>query len=97
MLRQCNVLNMVEVWLDRYRTGHVCEQDCRTVRKACANQMTTVWCCRNDKEAHTVSGLATDSSGTKAEQVTKTPQKCVQGKRSTDLRLVLEPDGWMTW
>ena len=42
MLRQCNVLNVVRIGLDRYRTGHTREQDCRTVKEACANRMTTV-------------------------------------------------------
>ena len=42
MLHLCNVLNVVRIGLDRYRTGHAREQDCATVKKACANQMTTV-------------------------------------------------------
>ena len=37
MLHLCNVLNVIRVGLDRYRTGYTREQDCRTVKVACAN------------------------------------------------------------
>ena len=40
--------------LDSYRTGHKREQDCRTVRKACANQMTTL-CIDTMTRKHTLS------------------------------------------
>ena len=43
MLHLCNVLNVVRIGLDRYRAGHAREQDCRTVKRACANRMTTVF------------------------------------------------------
>ena len=42
MLHLCNVLNVVRIGLDRYRTWQTREQDCRTVKRACANPMTTV-------------------------------------------------------
>ena len=42
MLHLCNVLNVVGIGLDRYRTGHTREQDRKTVKRACANRMTTV-------------------------------------------------------
>ena len=42
MLRQCNVLNAVEVGSTDTETGHTREQDCRTVRKVCANQMVCI-------------------------------------------------------
>ena len=42
MLHLCNVLNVVRIGLDRYRTGHTREQDGRIVKRACANRMTAV-------------------------------------------------------
>ena len=42
MLRQCNVLNVFEVGSTDTEQDTNDEQDCRTVRNACANQMTTV-------------------------------------------------------
>ena len=43
MSRQCNVLNVVEVGsTDTEQVTRVSRKDCRTVRKACPNQMTTV-------------------------------------------------------
>ena len=42
MLRKCNVLKLVRIGLDRCRTGRTREQDCRTVKRACANRMTLV-------------------------------------------------------
>ena len=42
MLHLCNVLNVARIGLDRDGTGHTREQDCRTVKRACANRMTTV-------------------------------------------------------
>ena len=47
------------------------------MRHACASQMTTVC-----KEAHTVSGIATDSSGTKAERVTKLDRDVYKAKEA---------------
>ena len=41
MLCQCSVVKVVEVGSTDTETEHTCDQDCRTVRKACANQMTT--------------------------------------------------------
>ena len=38
----CDVLNVVGIGLDRYRAGRTREQDCRTVKRACPNWMTTV-------------------------------------------------------
>ena len=77
MLHLCNVFNVVRSGLNRYRTRHTREQDCRTVKEACANRMITVCNDNNNKEVNTVSGIATDCSGTKAERVTK----CVQGEK----------------
>ena len=34
MLHMCNALNVVEIGLDRYRTGHTREQDCRTGKES---------------------------------------------------------------
>ena len=42
MLHLCNVLNVVRIGLDRKRTRHEREQECRTVKEVCANRMTTV-------------------------------------------------------
>ena len=42
MLHLCNVLNVVRIGLDRHRTGQTREQECRTLKRACANRMTTV-------------------------------------------------------
>ena len=43
MLRQCNVFNVVEVGSTDTEQDTKREQDCRTVRNACASQKTTVW------------------------------------------------------
>ena len=37
MLHLCNVLNVGRIGLDRYRTEHTREQDCRTAKRACSN------------------------------------------------------------
>ena len=42
LLHLCNVLNVVRIGLDRYRTGNTREQEYRTVKRACANRMTAV-------------------------------------------------------
>ena len=34
MVHLCNVFNVVRIGLDRYRTRHTREQDCRTVKEA---------------------------------------------------------------
>ena len=59
MLRQCDVLNVVEVGATNTQQD-TCDQDCSIVRKACADKKTTVCI-----DAVTLSGVATDSSGTK--------------------------------
>ena len=42
MLHSCNVLVVVRIGLDRCRTGYTREQDCGTVKSACASRMTLV-------------------------------------------------------
>ena len=54
MLRQCNVLNVVEVGSTDAEQDTSVSRDCRTVRKACANQMTTV-CIDTMTRKHTLS------------------------------------------
>ena len=71
MLHLCNVLNVVRTGLDRYRTSHTRGQDCRTVKEACANRMTTVCDNATIRKSILSSGIATDCGGTKAERVTK--------------------------
>ena len=90
MLHLCNVFNVVGIWLDRYRTRHTREQDCRTVKEACANRMTTVCNDNNNKEVDVVSGIATDCSGTKAERVTK---MCTRQKEA----LISKTCPWTGW
>ena len=42
MLHLCDVLNVVRIGLDRYRTGHMREEDCRTVKNVCMIQVSLV-------------------------------------------------------
>ena len=42
MLHLCNVLNVVRIGLDRYRTGTRVNRTVGLWKEACANQMTTV-------------------------------------------------------
>ena len=86
MLHSCNLLSVVRTGLDRYRTGHTREQDCRAVKRARANQMTLV--CNDATITIRKSTLSQESPLTAvvpkpSEQQNST--KCVQIKRSTDL------------
>ena len=95
MLHLCNVLNVVRIGLDSYRSGHTREQDCRTVKEACASRMTTTVCNGATTGKSTLSqDFAASCSGTKAERVTKLHKNVYKAKRSTDLSdLSLEPGG----
>ena len=75
-LQLCNVLNVVRIKLDRYRTKHTLEQQCGTVKRVFANGFTTVC-------IDAMTRISTDSSGTEAERTTHST-KCVQNKRSAD-------------
>ena len=67
IVHSCNMLNVVCFGLDRCRTGHTREQDSRTVKVA---------------EVNTVSGIATDCSGTKSRASNKTPQNVYKAKEA---------------
>ena len=84
MLRQCNVLNVVEVGSTDAETEHTREQDCRTVNNAYANRITTVCSDAMTRKSTLSQEVPLSPAVPKpSEQLNST--KSGQGKRSTDL------------